>query len=156
MPTIAYLANQFPSPVEPYVAEEIPELRRRGVTVIPCSVRHQRAALDPELTILAAETLYLQPLQVKLLISAAFTCLLKFALLKDFFYRVLQGNETFNRRLHALLHTWLGVYYALLLKRSNIDHIHVHHGYFSSWIGMVAARVLGIEFSQCRAAVTFT
>jgi colanic acid/amylovoran biosynthesis glycosyltransferase len=148
MPTIAYLANQFPSPVEPYVAEEIPELRRRGVTVIPCSVRHQRAALDPELTNLAAETLYLQPLQVKLLISAAFTCLLKFALLKDFFYRVLQGNETFSRRLHALLHTWLGVYYALLLKRSNIDHIHVHHGYFSSWIGMVAARVLGIEFSM--------
>jgi colanic acid/amylovoran biosynthesis glycosyltransferase len=148
MPTIAYLANQFPSPVEPYVAEEIPELRRRGVTVIPCSVRPQRAALDPELTNLAAETLYLQPLQVKLLISAAFTCLLKFALLKDFFYRVLQGNETFSRRLHALLHTWLGVYYALLLKRSNIDHIHVHHGYFSSWIGMVAARVLGIEFSM--------
>ena len=28
-----------------------------------------------------------------------------------------------------------------------MDHIHVHHGYFGSWIGMVAARLLGIDFS---------
>jgi colanic acid/amylovoran biosynthesis glycosyltransferase len=28
-----------------------------------------------------------------------------------------------------------------------VEHIHVHHGYFSSWIAMVAARLLGISFS---------
>jgi hypothetical protein len=39
VPIVAYLANQFPSPVEPYVFEEIGELRRRGVRVIPCSAR---------------------------------------------------------------------------------------------------------------------
>src|SRR6266849_9321179 len=39
MPTVAYLAIQFPSLVEPYVTEEIEELRRRGVQVIPGSVR---------------------------------------------------------------------------------------------------------------------
>ena len=39
MLTVAYLANQFPSPVEPYVVEEIEELRRRGVRVIAGSVR---------------------------------------------------------------------------------------------------------------------
>ena len=37
MPTIAYLANQFPSPVEPYVLDEIMALRRTGVEVVPCS-----------------------------------------------------------------------------------------------------------------------
>jgi len=31
MPTIAYLANQFPSPVEPYVVDEILALRKAGV-----------------------------------------------------------------------------------------------------------------------------
>jgi hypothetical protein len=41
---VAYLANQFPSPVEWYVAEEIRELRRRGVCVIPCSARPVRRA----------------------------------------------------------------------------------------------------------------
>jgi colanic acid/amylovoran biosynthesis glycosyltransferase len=49
--------------------------------------------------------------------------------------------------LRALLHTWLGVYYALLVGKSGVEHIHVHHGYFSSWIAMVAAHFLRIEFS---------
>ena len=39
MLTVAYLANQFPVAVEPYVGQEIQELRRRGVEVIPGSVR---------------------------------------------------------------------------------------------------------------------
>jgi glycosyltransferase involved in cell wall biosynthesis len=51
-------------------------------------------------------------------------------------------------RLSALLNTWLGVYYALLIEKSAVDHIHVHHGYFASWIAMVAARYLGIDFSM--------
>jgi glycosyltransferase involved in cell wall biosynthesis len=35
-----------------------------------------------------------------------------------------------------------------MLDGRGVDHIHVHHGYFSSWIAMVAARVLEIEFSM--------
>jgi colanic acid/amylovoran biosynthesis glycosyltransferase len=149
MPTVAYLANQFPSPVEPYVVQEIQELRRRGVIVIPCSARHDPTALDSELMALAAETLYLQTLQVKLSIYAAILCFVKFPMLKDFYRRaLLQGSEPMGRRLHTLLHTWLGVYYALLIERLGVEHIHVHHGYFASWIAMVAARFLGIEFSM--------
>jgi hypothetical protein len=29
-----------------------------------------------------------------------------------------------------------------------VDHVHVHHGYFGSWIGMVAARLLAVDFSM--------
>jgi colanic acid/amylovoran biosynthesis glycosyltransferase len=149
MPTVAYLANQFPSPVEPYVAQEIQELRRRAVIVIPCSARPCETGLDPSLHLFSSETLYLQPLQLMLLIQAVCMCLIKFSCLKEFFRRaLLQGNEPLGRRLRALLHTWLGVYYALLLGRSGAEHIHVHHGYFGSWIAMVAARFLGIEFSM--------
>ena len=148
MATVAYLTNQFPSPVEPYVVEEIQELRKRGLTVIPCSARSSRAPLNEELEALADETLHLQPIRLKLLIQSAFLCLLKFPALKHFFWRVLfRGNEPLARRWRALLHTWLGVYYALLIKRSGVQHIHVHHGYFASWIAMVAARFLRIEFS---------
>jgi glycosyltransferase involved in cell wall biosynthesis len=149
MPTIAYLANQFPSPVEPYVAQEILELRKRGATVIPCSARHAPRALDPDLKVFAVETIYLQRFQLKLMIYAAALCLLKAGTLKDFYSRaLLQGREPIGRRLRALLHTWLGVYYALLIERSGVDHIHVHHGYFASWIAMVAARFLAIDFSM--------
>lgn len=149
MPTVAYLANQFPSPVEPYVAQEIQELRRCGVTVIPCSVLHDPSSPDCALKTFVRETLYLQPLRLKPGIYALFLCLVKFPVLKDFYRRALwQGGEPLERRLRALLHTWLGVYYALLIEKSGVEHIHVHHGYFASWIAMVAARLLGIEFSM--------
>jgi glycosyltransferase involved in cell wall biosynthesis len=42
----------------------------------------------------------------------------------------------------------MGACYAVLLEGRGIDHIHVHHGYFGSWIAMVAARLLGVEFSM--------
>jgi glycosyltransferase involved in cell wall biosynthesis len=29
----------------------------------------------------------------------------------------------------------------------HVDHIHAHHGYFASWMALVAARLLGIDFS---------
>ncbi len=149
MLAVAYLANQFPSPVEPYVTDEIRELRRRGVTVIPCSARPASTALDSDLGVFTAETLYLQPFRLRLAIYATLLCALKLPLLKDFFYRVLfQGSEPLRQRLRALLHIWLGLYYALLIKRSSPTHIHVHHGYFSSWIATVAARLLRIGFSM--------
>jgi colanic acid/amylovoran biosynthesis glycosyltransferase len=149
MPIVAYLANQFPSPVEPYVGQEIQELRKCGVTVIPCSARHVSTSLNSDLSRLADETLYLQALKLGLLVYAAFLCLAKFSSLKDFFRRALfQGHEPLGRRLRAVLHTWLGVYFALLIEGSGVQHIHVHHGYFASWIAMVAARVLEIDFSM--------
>lgn len=149
MPTVAYLTNSFPSPVEPYVVEEIQELRSRGVAVLPCSARRVNPPLDHGLKSLASETLCLQPLRFGLLIRAVWLCLRKFSRLKEFFHRaLLMGSERPLRRLSALLHTWLGVYFALLLQEHGVEHIHVHHGYFSSWIAMVAARCLGISFSM--------
>ncbi len=59
----------------------------------------------------------------------------------------MQGKESPKRRLKALMHTLLGAYYAALLEKRGVDHIYVHHGYFGSWIGMVAARLLGVSFS---------
>jgi glycosyltransferase involved in cell wall biosynthesis len=150
MPTIAYLSNRFPSPVEPYVADEIVELRKQWVHVIPCSGHSlQSENLSDDLKPFAAETLYLQPLQITLLARAAWYWLRHFWQLADLFERlVVQGTESPFRRVRCFLHTWLGIYYALLLEGSGVEHIHVHHGYFSSWIAMVAARVLGIGFSM--------
>ena len=149
MPVVAYLTNQFPSAVEPYVVDEIRELRRRGVTVIPCSARLSSAGPGGEMGRLTDETLYLQTMRFALMVRAVVVFLLKLPLLLGFLRRaLLQGNESPARRWRALLHTCLGVYYAVLIKKNDVEHIHVHHGYFACWIAMVAARVLGIEFSM--------
>jgi colanic acid/amylovoran biosynthesis glycosyltransferase len=148
MPIVAYLANQFPSPVEPYVGDEIEELRRRGVEVIPCSARGTGDDGSEYRNSLRNETLYLEPLQVQNAFRALWMCFRRGGALADLYRRILfQGREPISRRVRALLQTWMGAYYALLLQERGVQHIHAHHGYFSSWIAMVAARLLDAGFS---------
>ena len=145
MLTIAYLANQFPSPVEPYVVDEINELRSRGVRVIASSVRKPCAAKGQT----CAPGVILQPVSIWLLLRSAGLCLRKWSRIAPLLRRaIVQGREPIARRLKALLHTWLGACYALMLEQQDISHIHVHHGYFGSWIAMTAARFLDVSFSM--------
>jgi colanic acid/amylovoran biosynthesis glycosyltransferase len=146
--TVAYLANQFPAAVEPYVSEEIGELRRRGVRVIAGSVRRVDSAQDRGDGQSEAEILCLQPVRLAILLRALWLAARRWDRIAGIVKRVLlEGKESPMRRLKALLHTWLGAYYAVLLRERGVDHIHAHHGYFGSWITMVAARLLGVSFS---------
>lgn len=148
MPAIAYLANQFPSAVEPYVAEEILELRRNGMQVIACTARK---ACDVEIARLWGDgpIISILPIRMSLLTHAAWLGLHRLPLLRCLMKRVFwEGDESPSARVRAIAHTFLGLYYAALLKGRDVHHIHVHHGYFSSWIGMVAAQVLDVGFSM--------
>jgi colanic acid/amylovoran biosynthesis glycosyltransferase len=148
--TVAYLANQFPAAVEPYVGEEIQELRRHGARVIPGSVRTSQAAAEPGSASAStdAEILCLQPVRVLTLLHALGLAVRHWKLVVRLVTRVLlHGAESPKRRAKALMHTWLGACYAVSLKGRGVNHIHVHHGYFGSWIAMVAARLLGVGFS---------
>lgn len=116
--------------------------------MIPCSARRPDSLRESELQSFAAETLYLQPLSVLLVIRASWFCLRRCMVLADILFRVLaQGSEPPARRARALLHTLLGACYALKLQGRGVSHIHVHHGFFASWIAMVAARLLHIDYS---------
>jgi len=107
--TVAYLANQFPAAVEPYVGEEIQELRQREVEIIPGSVRKSPAAVrgsasapcDPEI-------LCLQPFRVLTLLRALGFAARRWERIAGLVTRVLlRGKESPKRRLKALLHTWI-------------------------------------------------
>jgi colanic acid/amylovoran biosynthesis glycosyltransferase len=140
--TVAYLANQFPSQVEPYVSDEIEELRRRGVHVIAGSVRRPGAQLE------ASPEIVLQPISPIVLLRAFWLCIQRWSRVSDLICRALfHGRESPVQRVKALLHTWLGAAYAVMLQGRDIDHIHAHHGYFGSWIAMAAARLLDRDFS---------
>lgn len=148
MLTIAYLANQFPSSVEPYVVDEIEELRLRGVRVIAGSVRRPSGRASFNEVDGDSEFVVLQPVPIALAVKAAWLCLCRWQQIVDLFQRVIfWGGETPLQRSKALLHTWLGACYALRLQKRGVEHIHVHHGYFGSWIAMVAARLLNISYS---------
>jgi len=146
---VAYLANQFPSAVEPYVSAEIEELRRRGLEVIAGSALRANKDESGVATEGSAGIVILQPFRAVLLMRALWLCLRHWSRIADLLRRIaLQGKESPAQRIKALLHTWLGAYYALRLEGRGIEHIHIHHGYFGSWIGMVAARLLNLGFSM--------
>lgn len=144
MLTVAYLANQFPVAVEPYVGEEIAELRLLGVRVITGTVtrakREEKLRQDPDVAV--------RPVGVLVLVRAVWLCFWHWNRIADLVARVLfRGPESPIRRVKALLHTLLGACYAVRLQTQGVEHIHVHHGYSASWIAMVAARLLDLNFS---------
>lgn len=141
MLTIAYLANQLPSEVEPYIGDEIGELRRRGTVVISGSVRSPKDRTEMPDVILQHAALRVLGPAMWLLINQ-WKCVLPLLI------RIVSGRESIGKRIKALLHTFLGTCYAALLRGHNVDRIHVHHGYFGSWIGMTAARLLHVGFSM--------
>jgi colanic acid/amylovoran biosynthesis glycosyltransferase len=148
MPMVAYLANEFPSAVEPYVMDEIGELRRRSVRVTPCSVRSAEDDSDPALELFSRETMNLLPLRWGLLLGALWVCWRQRSRLRSFAEQAWQEpGQPAGRRIRAILHIWIGAYYALRLHEKGVSHIHAHHGYCASWIAMVAARLLGVGFS---------
>jgi colanic acid/amylovoran biosynthesis glycosyltransferase len=145
--TVAYLAVQFPAVVEPYVADEIEELRSRGVRVVAGSVREPQ--VDQLSSARCAPEIVLQSLRLIVALRALWFCMREWKKILPLVGRaILRGSEPPSKRIKTLAHTWLGACYAVLLEGKGVDHIHVHHGYFGSWIAMVAARLLNTGFSM--------
>jgi colanic acid/amylovoran biosynthesis glycosyltransferase len=81
-------------------------------------------------------------------LHAAWQCFRGWSRLAPLIMRVLfRGDERPVQRLKALMHTFLGACYATQLQERRVVHIHVHHGYFGSWIAMTAAQLLGVTYS---------
>jgi colanic acid/amylovoran biosynthesis glycosyltransferase len=149
MTTIAYIANEFPSALEPYVIDEIKELRRRGAEVICCSgKRVSPNDLSLAERVFWKETRFFQPLSDDELMRA----IRLLAADRHKLWRLLrpllwERGASPIRRVRALGHTVMGAALAEQLAPLNVEHIHAHHGYFSSWMALTAAQLLGIGFS---------
>ena len=149
MTTVAYITNEFPSPLEPYVIDEIAELRRRGAEVICCSGKR----VSPNDLSLAErafwkETRFFQPLSDDELVRAV----RRLASDPRNLWQLLQPllwerGPSPTRRIRTLGHTVMGAALAEQLAPLKVEHIHAHHGYFASWMALAAARLLGIGFS---------
>lgn len=144
--SIAYLSNRFPEASEGYFWEEACEFKRRGWEVVVCSFRRP-IKVAPEQAAIESECLYLFPIRPVSALAASCSLLFHALLIRDLIARAVRGPEPLGKRFRALAHTWLGAYLAVRLRQCAITHIHVHHGYFASWAGMVAARILGAGYS---------
>ncbi len=149
MTTVAYIANQFPSSIEPYVMDEISELRQRGVQVICCSgKRVPPGDLGEREHEFWNETRFFHPLSDAQLVQAVRRLAAQpnyYSLFLKPMLREIWASPT--RRVRSFAHTLLGAALAEDLAPLRVQHIHAHHGYFASWMALVAARLLGIGFS---------
>jgi len=147
--TVAYIANEFPSALEPYVKDEIGELRRRGAHVVCCSgKRVAPQGLSDTDRSFRDETRYFQPLSDKELMRATRRLASSRPALWQFLKPILWDcGVSPTKRLRVLAHTVMGAAMAEELAPLGVEHIHAHHGYFASWMALVAARLLGIGFS---------
>ncbi len=149
MTTVAYIANEFPCALEPYVIDEITELRRHGTHVICCSGKRV-SPNDLSLPERAfwKETRFFQPLSDDELVKAMRRLASNRPSLWQLLCPLLWDRETSPaRRVRALGHTVMGAALAEQLAPLEVEHIHAHHGYFASWMALAAARLLGIGFS---------
>src|SRR5882724_77617 len=138
---VIYLSNRFPSAVEPYVSDEVGELRRCGITVTPWSVWPvEHNASNKTNTVFTWRPWAW--------LSALLICVQRRQDIQGIIRHIFRvGPESWGQRLRALGHTLLGARLALLLRNKGVRHIHVHHGYLGAWIAMVAARLLRISYS---------
>lgn len=145
MLTVAYLANQFPVAVEPYVVDEIRALRSRGVRVVAASVSRTKEIREQEIT----ADVVLHTADPFTVLRGLWVCVRSWGSIAPLVWRVLTGGrESPVARLKAVVHTVLGACFAVQLQAKSIDHIHAHHGFSASWIALVASRLLGIDFSM--------
>ncbi len=149
MTTIAYISNTFPSPLEPYVMDEIRELRKRELHLICCSgKRVPPGGLGEAERRFWNETRFFHPLSDAQLVQAVRRLGTRSRDYLDLMKPVLrQLPSSPGKRLRSFGHTLLGAALADQLAPLDVEHIHAHHGYFASWMALVAARLLGIDFS---------
>jgi glycosyltransferase involved in cell wall biosynthesis len=127
--------------------DEIGELRRRGVRVICCSGKR----VSPQLLSDAEkefwnETSFFHPLSDTQLLRAVRRLGAR-NYLDLMIPAIRDARASMGRRARSVGHTLLGGALADELDAHAVDHIHAHHGYFASWMALVAARLLGISFS---------
>ena len=78
---------------------------------------------------------------MRLALHACWVFFSRIGVIAGLLWRAVRGPEPMQARARTVAHTWLGAYLAAALWKQQIAHIHIHHGYFSSWAGMVAARI---------------
>ncbi len=148
MTTIAYIANAFPSGVEGYVVDEICELRRRGARVICCSGQRVSGRGLSEIECqFHDETRYIRPMSPVKTMGALSRIISRRQILWPIVESGLKESVNARQGIRTFAHTLLGGALAHELAPLNVDHIHAHHGYYASWMALIAASLLGISFS---------
>lgn len=144
MPTVAYIAGQFPLRSETFVYREVRELRKRGWTVHTFGLKPVTEETPAELRDLRESTsiVYDDGSPYGKALAHPFASLR--ALLDAF--RTTEP-ATMKSRLKLIVQSAVAAEFAKQLKSLGVQHVHAHFAHAPTSIAMYAARSAGLPFS---------
>ncbi|WP_025742483.1 glycosyltransferase family 4 protein [Aquimarina pacifica] len=140
---IVYLIENFPSPTEHFVLNEMLELEHRGIELEVLVLKKQNKYMCmPELNDLRASVIYLP----KLYRYFSFFFLFKNPLL---FPKLIQlGSISSGKNsLKSFRDYCIGLYFFSKLKRTSITHFHAHFAFLAVDIASVLSKLFGLNYS---------
>jgi len=148
---IAYLAPSLPTLSETFVYEEIHALERRGIEVVPISVRKQRNPM-PAQAELAQRTKHLYSPWPLITLIQSVICLLKFRLKTGTALRGLFSDMAavgiFQSQSWKLAFQFLmAVKLSNILRQQQCTHLHVHFAHTPTQLAMYSSLLTGIPFT---------
>ena len=142
MTAIGYLTSEFPAHSHTFISREIAALRRRGLSIVPFSIRKASLGIDEAVpAVLARDSVKLLPAAAAALLSRPLRALSTWQL-------ALRHRAPGLRALvWSQFHFAEAIVLAAMLRKTQVTHLHSHFANSGATVGMLAAHFLQIPWS---------
>lgn len=146
---IAYITSCFGTQSHTFIRREIRALRALGVELVLFGVRKDVGNLAPDGADLIAETHYLYPLNVPVILRENFRALTASPAryIKGMLTAVQSEEISFARRMKMLYHYWISASLVPALRQAGITHLHSHFMNVATSVAMFAGYHARLPFS---------
>lgn len=137
--SIAYILGSFPGGVEPFIINEIKGLQKENVDIVVFPIRRQVVS-GRDTNTDGIEAIYADPTFSPKIIAAHFYYFFR---KPTVYFKVLLINKVYGNKKTF----WVGVYYARVIKKMGIRHIHAHFAWNAADCARVINKLTAVHFS---------
>lgn len=145
MSRVAYLVSEYPAASHTFIRREIAALRRRGIDIVPFSVR--RSALPPLDDGVLVEHILGRPFYVYFWALFTALCRRPYRFLSAWRLALIHRQAGLRGLLWSQFHFLEAMLLAQLLRRIGAGRVHSHFANSGATVGMLAANFLGLPWS---------
>jgi glycosyltransferase involved in cell wall biosynthesis len=137
---IAYILGSFPGGNPPFIINEIKGLQKEGLDIVVCPI-HKRGLSGRDANIDGIKALYADPIFSPKIIRAHFYYFFR---KPGVYFKILLKNKVFGGKKIF----WEGVYYARVINKIGIRHVHAHFAWNAADCARIIKRLAGVSFSM--------
>ena len=142
MSVIAYLTSEYPALSHTFISREIAALRRKGLSIVPISIRTASLRTEEAVpAVLAKNSVRLWPAAAAALLARPLRALSAWQL------ALRHRPPGFRALLWSQFHFAEAIILATMLRRAKVTHLHSHFANSGATVGMLAAHFLQMPWS---------